>query len=273
MYSHRFDKIGTLLATVRVGNGLSKPRQRMGRRIAAGRPTGLITPTRRLSTILEKDRSRRAIFKYAHVWWMRSLIPSLYDDSLDADGFPLMHGDFHSQNIFIVDADSDNPRISCVIDWDDTRTMCTSSFAQPPFFMVDHPRDDPLEEKTRVRARRKARDREVYTRLIKEEEVRRFPNRPPRLSQALLKWKGVYLFEQCVDGGVFYSALWDTLVGYVVGDKKAAHSEYLFVMIESGILKEVAEKLEWKEEPDKDVESDSSDSQSCENSTDSNDEE
>ncbi|KAF8880612.1 hypothetical protein CPB85DRAFT_1420852 [Mucidula mucida] len=246
MYSQRFDKIGTLSREEASGEWVIRAAPAQGKTYSSGTAYWIDYATQRLSTILEKDRSRGAIYEYAHVWWMRSLIPSFYDDSLDVDGFPLMHDDFHSQNIFVVDADSDDPRISCVIDWDDTRTLCTSSFAQPPFFMVNHPRDDPDEEKTQVRARRNARDREVYTRLVGEEEAKRFPNCPPRLSQALLKWEGVYLFEQCIDCGVFYTALWDSLVEHVVGDKKDAQMEYLFVMIESGILKSVAEELEKK---------------------------
>ena len=45
------------------------------------------------------------------------LIPALYDPSLDIAGFSfrLCPGDFHSQNIMIVDT---SPRISVVIDWD-----------------------------------------------------------------------------------------------------------------------------------------------------------
>ena len=57
------------------------------------------------------------IYEYGHTWFLCSLIPALYDPSLDIGGFPLCPGDFHSQNIMIVDADT-SPRISAVIDWE-----------------------------------------------------------------------------------------------------------------------------------------------------------
>ena len=60
---------------------------------------------------------------------MRSLIPALYDTSLDTTGFPLCPADFHSQNIMISDADT-SPRITVVIDWAFSGTHATSSFAQ-----------------------------------------------------------------------------------------------------------------------------------------------
>ncbi|KAF8880615.1 hypothetical protein CPB85DRAFT_1567500 [Mucidula mucida] len=184
MSSQRFDKIGSL--SREGGEWVIQAAPAQGKTYSSGTGYWIAYATRRMATIFEEEGCN-AIYEYAHAWWMRSLIPAFYDDSLDVDGFPLMHGDFHSQNIFIVDADSDAPRISCVIDWDETRTLCISSFAQPPFFMVDHPMDDFDEEETQVKSRRKARDREVYTRLVGEEEMKRFPNHPPRLSQALLK--------------------------------------------------------------------------------------
>jgi hypothetical protein len=50
-------------------------------------------------------------FPYSRAWFMRSLVPSLYDMLLDAIDFPLLHGDFHSQNIMVTDVES-NPRIT-----------------------------------------------------------------------------------------------------------------------------------------------------------------
>ncbi len=113
--------------------------------------------------------------------------------------------------------------------------------------MVDHPMDDLDDEKTQVKSHRKARDREVYTRLMKEEELKRFPNRPSKLSQALLKWEGVYLFEQCIDGGVFYSALWIRWWNTLWAIKRMRRWSIFFAMIESGILKSVAEDLARRE--------------------------
>ncbi|KAF8886102.1 hypothetical protein CPB85DRAFT_1258518 [Mucidula mucida] len=192
--SQRFDKIGTLSAR---GEWVIQASPQQSKVYSSGTEYWIAHATRRLATIFEEARYNAV---RTHV-----------------DGFPLI---FHSQNIFVVDADSDEPRISSAV------------------LHGDHPMDDLDDEKTQVKSRRKARDREVYTRLM-EEEVRRFPNRPPKLSQALLKWEGVYLFEQCIDGGVFYSALWNTLVEHVVGDQKDAQMEYFFAMIESGILKSV----------------------------------
>jgi hypothetical protein len=36
-------------------------------------------------------------YAYAHAWFLRSLIPTFCDTSLDAKGFPLLLSDFHSQ--------------------------------------------------------------------------------------------------------------------------------------------------------------------------------
>ena len=44
------------------------------------------------------------------------MVPALYDPSLDIEGFPLCPGDFYSQNIMIIDADT-SPRISAVLFW------------------------------------------------------------------------------------------------------------------------------------------------------------
>ncbi|KAH9920329.1 kinase-like domain-containing protein, partial [Fomitopsis serialis] len=245
MYSHRFDKIGALSREGDAGAWViraSQGSEQQSRVYTSGTDYWIDHATRRLANIVDEANGDSAIYEYAHVWWMRSLVPALYDNALDEDGFPLMHGDFHSQNIFVVDAETDNPRISSVIDWDNTGTICTSSFSQPPFFLVDHPLADPDGEKTQAAAKRNARDREVFARLLREEELRRFPNRPPRLSKAHESWEGVYLFEQCVDGGVMYSALWDHFVEHIVGDK-AAHQEYIFGLIEKGVLKSVAERM------------------------------
>lgn len=56
-------------------------------------------------------------YEYAMAWFLRSIIPSLIDPSLDTKGFPLAPGDFHSQNILVTDLDTPSPRITPVIDW------------------------------------------------------------------------------------------------------------------------------------------------------------
>ncbi|KAK7050925.1 hypothetical protein VNI00_005037 [Paramarasmius palmivorus] len=163
MYSQRFDKIG-VLSRGRDGTWMIQQPPPQGPEdhsmvYHSGTDYWIDYATRRLATILVEATDSSAIYEYAHMWWMRSLIPSLYDNSLDGNGFPLMHGDFHLQNIFIVNAETESPRISSIIDWDDTRTIPTSSFAQPPFFLVDHPLLDPRDEKTQIMMKRNARDR------------------------------------------------------------------------------------------------------------------
>ena len=55
-------------------------------------------------------------FVYTQGWLMRSLIPALYNPSLDSAGFPLFPANFHSQIIMVTDVES-NPCITAVIDW------------------------------------------------------------------------------------------------------------------------------------------------------------
>ena len=57
---------------------------------------------------------------------------------LNIADFPLCPGDFHSQNILIVEADT-SPRISGDIDWEFSSTDGTSSFSTYPLFIVDNP--------------------------------------------------------------------------------------------------------------------------------------
>jgi hypothetical protein len=70
-------------------------------------------------------------YQRGHAWFMRSIIPALYDPSLDATGFPICPRDLHSQNIMIVGSDT-SPRITAVIDWEFSGPYPTSSFAQYP---------------------------------------------------------------------------------------------------------------------------------------------
>ncbi len=119
MYSQRFDKIGTLAHDSARGGWVIQASPQQSKVYNSGTEHWIAHATPRMAIIFEEARYN-AVYDYAHVWWMRSLVPSFYDDSLDVDGFPLMHGDFHSQNIFIVNADSDEPRISCGM----TRGLC-----------------------------------------------------------------------------------------------------------------------------------------------------
>jgi hypothetical protein len=246
MYSQRFDTMGILACGGESGLWSIVPQANQDNKVyQSGTDYWIDYANRRLKDIKE-SRGLAGIYGYAHVWWMRSLIPAIYDNSLDINGFPILHGDFHSQNIFIIDAESENPRISSIIDWDDTKTLCTSSFVQPPCFIIDHPLADPDDPKTQTMSRRNARDREVFKRFLQEEELKLFPNSPIKLSRAHENWEQVYLFEQCIGGGIMYSALWDQLVDCIVGDEDA-HINYIGELIESGIIKHVREEMEKKE--------------------------
>ncbi|CAA7266320.1 unnamed protein product [Cyclocybe aegerita] len=101
---------------------------------------------------------------YSLAWLHRSLIPSIYDTSLDVKGFPLIHGDFHSQNIMY------------------------------PFFIIDHPLwedDHPLKP-------RNVRDQATFVRLMREAEGKIDAEGPLPLSRAFETCQGVYLLEQSV---------------------------------------------------------------------------
>ena len=186
------------------------------------------------------------IFEYNTRWFLRSLIPSLYDPSLDIAGFPLFPGDFHSQNIMIVDADT-SPRISAVIDWEFSCTHGTSSFSQYPLFIVDHPawRDDhPLRQ-------RNIQDQATFTSLMYEAERKKDPTGDLPLSRAFSTCHGVYLFEQCMISDVMYSALFPQLFSHIYGDDEAFSVEYYWAL-EKGVLKKKAELFQfetdvWKE--------------------------
>jgi hypothetical protein len=155
-----------------------------------------------------------------------------------------MHGDFHSQNIFVVDVDT-HPRITAIIDWDDTSTRSTSSFAQYPFFIVDHPAwpdDHPLRP-------RNLRDQASFNRLFAKAEREKFPNSAPSLSRAFANSEGLYLFEQCLLDELMYSSLFWELVNHVFGPDGKNNGWYPYMLgLEKGILKDVVERL--KEEVD-----------------------
>ncbi|KAH0838880.1 hypothetical protein J3R83DRAFT_7307 [Lanmaoa asiatica] len=170
---------------------------------------------------------------------MRSLVSCFYDNSLDTQGFPLMHGDFHSQNIFVVDVDT-HPRITAIIDWDDTATVSTSSFAQYPFFIVDHP-DWPEDEPLRPR---NVRDQASFNRLLAKAEREKFPDTAPALSRAFANCQGLYLFEQCISDEYMYNSLFWELVGHVFGPDpdRESWNDYTEAL-ERGILKDVVEEL------------------------------
>ncbi|KIM88331.1 hypothetical protein PILCRDRAFT_771158 [Piloderma croceum F 1598] len=152
--SHRFDKIGTIFQ--RESDDATKQEWYVALTVGSPHDTSIFKDissrtftsavdywtayaNANLETIRDTNfGSDSKIYSYGHAWFMRSIIPALYDPSLDATGFPICPGDFHSQNIMIIDSDT-SPRIAAVIDWELSSPHATSSFAQYPLFIVDHP--------------------------------------------------------------------------------------------------------------------------------------
>ena len=145
-----------------------------------------------LRAFYDEDFGSYKRFTYAMAWFTRSLIPSLFDPSIDAHGYPLCPGDFHSQNIIITDVDT-HPRITGVIDWEFSGPDFPTALAQYPLFIVDHPAweaDHPLRE-------RNIRDQATFDELILEaERIRPNPVGGPRLSHLISNSYGIYLFTQ-----------------------------------------------------------------------------
>jgi Phosphotransferase enzyme family len=178
-------------------------------------------------------------YRYAHAWFLRSLIPSLYDNSLDVTGFPLIPGDLHSQNIMITDTDSE-PQITSVIDWEFSSTAATSSFAQYPLFIVDHPQwdeDHPLRP-------RNVRDQAVFNEIMHRAERKRHPEGDLVLSRAFANSYGVYLFQQSIQSPVFFSTLYPLLFAHVFGDDEDMSTDYYWGLMEHGVLKKHTKRFE-----------------------------
>jgi hypothetical protein len=175
------------------------------------------------------------IFQYGHAWFMRSLIPALYDSSLDSTGFPLCPGDFHSQNIMIINANT-SPRVSAVIDWELSGTHATSSFAQYPMFIVDHPRwedDNPLRP-------RNIRDQTTFNVLMREAEMEKDPTGDLPLSRAFATCQGVYMFEQAIQYPGMFPAIYPQLFAHIYGEDRDFATDYYWSLMEHGILRREA---------------------------------
>ncbi|KIJ55999.1 hypothetical protein M422DRAFT_23467 [Sphaerobolus stellatus SS14] len=181
--------------------------------------------------------------EYAMVWFLRSLIPTLYDTSLDIQGFPLAPGDFHSQNIMVTDTDTTSPRITAVIDWEFTSTDFTSSFAQYPLFIVDHPGwddDHPLKP-------RNLEDQATFNRLMREAESKFDPGGGLRLSRAYESCHGVYLFEQCLRDPVMINVLYQPLFRRIFGGQDEDDEDFSVSYCQAlmdGILKRQTDQFE-----------------------------
>ena len=138
--------------------------------------------------------SETRTFALAERWFIRSLVPTLFDPALDAYGFPLAHPDLNMDNIMIDDIDS-SPRITGILDWELSGPTYTSSFAYYPSFLIDSP-DEDLDAISQ-----NAKDRIVYHRLLEEKEnshVTPLPSHFPLLSKLLSSSHGIHLFRQCV---------------------------------------------------------------------------
>ncbi|TFK35687.1 hypothetical protein BDQ12DRAFT_725738 [Crucibulum laeve] len=169
---------------------------------------------------------------YAMFWFMRSIIPSLYNTSLDASGFPITPGDFHSQNIMVTDTDSSSPCITAVTDWERSGAAPTSSFAQYPLFIVDH-----------LLKKRNVQDQVTFDRFMLALESRLHPGEEPSLSQAFASCRGLYLFEQCMHGSLMFSILYEDLFVHIFGEKDEddPFSYYYHDALVMGTLKEAVQ--------------------------------
>ncbi|KIM71435.1 hypothetical protein PILCRDRAFT_99463 [Piloderma croceum F 1598] len=161
---------------------------------------------------------------YAQAWFMRSLIPALYNPSLDAAGFPLSPGDFHSQNIMVTDVNS-NPRITAY-----------------PLFIVNHPAwkdDNPL-------CAQNIRDQSAFNKFMQEAELKRDPEGCQMLSQAFTNCRGIYLFEQCLCYPLSYSVLYDQFFAHVFGDnaQEEFSVDYYWALMDNGLLKKRVQRLD-----------------------------
>lgn len=254
--SHRFDKIGALFKNDGVGKDawylkplsfITDPDEHspsLSTMYSSGSDYWIAYANANLEKISnEKFGSGNKAYEYAFLWVLRSFIPSLYDNSLDAAGFPLIPGDFHSQNIMVTNIDSD-PRIVGVIDWEFSSTGATSSFAQYPKFIVDHPQwgdDHPLRS-------RNARDQAKFDAFMNEAERRRNPDGDHRLSNAFANCHNIYLFEQCIQYPIYSTVLYPLLFANVYGEDEDLSTDYYWGLMEHGLLKKQTKRFKTEEE-------------------------
>ena len=164
---------------------------------------------------------------YAQMWIIRSTIPALFDPSIDNYGYPLAHGDFHSQNIMITDIDT-HPRITAVIDWERSASDFPTSFAHYPFFIVDHPAwedDHPLCERNK-------KDQITFNEIILETERLRKPVDGPKLSRLISNSYGIYLFDQLARDQ--YIELYPAFLAHIFGEDKDFHTNYELALLFHG---------------------------------------
>ncbi|KAK7448099.1 hypothetical protein VKT23_013857 [Stygiomarasmius scandens] len=195
----------------------------------------------------ESDFRRRAKpTSYAMLWFMRSLIPALFDPAIDAHGFPLYPADFHSQNILITDIDAiSGPRISAVIDWEHSGASFSSLFAHYPLFIVDHPAwddDNPLRS-------RNLRDQATFLQLLQEAEQKHDHVKVPRLSDLVSKGYGLYLFFHSLRDEVMMDALYPDLFRFAFGtESNDFEVAYYLALTRQGILSKETRRFEFEHE-------------------------
>ena len=93
----------------------------------------------------------------------------------------------------MVDGET-SPRIAAIIDWEFYSPRATSTFAQYPLFIADHPLwedDNPLRK-------RNVRDQAAFNVLMQEAEMKKDPVGGLPLSHAFANCQGVYLLEQAL---------------------------------------------------------------------------
>jgi hypothetical protein len=182
------------------------------------------------------------LYFYSQAWFMRSLIPSLFDPSIDAHGCPLCPGDFHSQNIMVTDVDT-SPSITGIIDWEFSGPDFATSFAQYPFFIIDHPswkEDHPLRK-------RNIQDQTTFDKLLLEAERSRDPVSGPPLSRLISDSYPIYLFQQIMQFPMFSNQLYPHFFTYVFGDDEDFSTDYDYALTK-GILKKVRERFDKENE-------------------------
>ena len=256
LWSHRFDKSGVLFKRTGGGEGkdgwyvestsvLADPNDGFQDRLlttsyANAADFWLAYVNARLEDICDSTfGSRTKSYLYSRTWFIRSLIPALYDPALDTQGCVLSPGDFHSQNIMITDVDV-NPRITAIIDWEFSGPDFVTSFAHYPLFIVDHPlwdEDHPLRERNR-------QDQATFNELILEAERTRNPVSNVPLSRLISDSYGVYLFEQAIQSPLMFGVVQLLLFTHVFGGDPDFSTKYYEALIEKWILRKYKERFD-----------------------------
>ncbi|KAF8910906.1 hypothetical protein CPB84DRAFT_1812458 [Gymnopilus junonius] len=151
------------------------------------------------------------IYEYFQMWFMRSIIPALYDPSMDA------------HNIMITDIDTATPQISAVIDWEMSCAEFSSVYAYYPLFIVNHPFRN-VDESLR---KRNVQDQATFNELLAEaEHSRKPPDGVPGLSSIGSHGYPTYLFYQIVYDPDMSTALYPLIFAYIYSDDEEFSLDY-----------------------------------------------